>query len=55
MKKDVKKKKLSFLMKVKKMIDPVVVKLETIDSKINSRGNEGRPAYYRNEDLKKIS
>ncbi len=54
MKKDVKKKKLSFLMKVKKMIDPVVVKLETIDSKINSRGNDGRPAYYRNEDLKKI-
>ncbi|WET03933.1 helix-turn-helix domain-containing protein [Flavobacterium sp. YJ01] len=54
MKKDVKKKKLSFLMKVKKMIDPVVLKLETIDSKINSRGNDGRPTYYRNEDLKKI-
>lgn len=54
MKKDVKKKKLSFLMKVKKMIDPVVVKLENIDSKINSRGNDGRPVYYRNEDLKKI-
>jgi len=41
-------------MKVKKMIDPVVLKLETIDSKINSRGNDGRPTYYRNEDLKKI-
>jgi len=54
MKKDLKKKKLSLIMRVKEIIDPVVIKLDTICSKINAKGYDSRPAYYRNEDLKKI-
>ncbi|MDQ1164683.1 helix-turn-helix domain-containing protein [Flavobacterium sp. SORGH_AS_0622] len=54
MKKDLKKKKLSLIMRVKEMIDPLVVKLDTIDSKIKAKGYDSRPAYYRNEDLKNI-
>lgn len=45
-------KKLSFTMKVKQLIDPVILRLEKIDSKIS--GENIRPVYYRNEDLKKI-
>jgi hypothetical protein len=45
-------KKLSFTMKVKQLIDPVILTLEKIDSKISSE--KIRPVYYRNEDLKKI-
>jgi len=40
-------------MEMKELIDPVVAKLERIDSKI-SHGKVLRPEYYRNEDLKKI-
>jgi len=49
-----KEKKLSFLMKVKELIEPVIVRLETIDLKISGQGKTQKPAYYRNEDLKKI-
>lgn len=49
-----KERKLSFAMRVKELIEPVIVKLETIDSKISGQGKGVRPEYYRNEDLKKI-
>jgi hypothetical protein len=49
-----KEKQLSFLMRVKQLIEPVMVRLETIDSKISGQNKVVRPVYYRNEDLKKI-
>jgi hypothetical protein len=48
-----KEKRQSYVMEVKELIEPVVAKLEAIDSKI-SQGKTLRPEYYRNEDLKKI-
>jgi hypothetical protein len=48
-----KEKRQAFIMEIKNIIDPLMVKLEVIDSKI-SKGKTLRPAYYRNEDLKKI-
>ncbi|MEZ0181899.1 DNA-binding protein [Flavobacterium oncorhynchi] len=48
-----KEKKLSFIMKVKELLEPVTARLETIDSKI-SMGKVLKPEYYRNEDLKKM-
>ncbi len=41
------------MMEVKDLIEPVVAKMEAIDSKI-SQGKTLRPEYYRNEDLKKM-
>jgi len=46
-------RKLSFVMRVEQLIEPVLLRLETIDSKI-SQGKVLRPEYYRNEDLKKM-
>lgn len=48
-----KEKRQAFIMEIKNIIDPLMVKLEVIDSKI-SKGKTLRPAYYRNEDLKNI-
>ncbi len=48
-----KEKKQSYVMQVKELIEPIVTRLEAIDSKI-SQGKTLRPEYYRNEDLKKI-
>ena len=48
-----KERKLSFVMRVEQLIEPVLLRLETIDSKI-SQGKVLRPEYYRNEDLKKM-
>ncbi len=48
-----KEKKQSFVMEVKELIEPVVARLERIDSKI-SQGKTLTPEYYRNEDLKKM-
>lgn len=48
-----KEKRQAFIMEIKNIINPLMVKLEVIDSKI-SKGKTLRPAYYRNEDLKKI-
>ena len=49
-----KKEKWQFyVMKVKELIEPVLARMETIDSKI-SQGKVLRPEYYRNEDLKKM-
>lgn len=49
-----KERKISFVMRVKQLIEPVLERLETIDSKISGQGKGVRPVYYRNEDLKKI-
>jgi hypothetical protein len=48
-----KERKLSFVMRVEQLIEPVLLRLQTIDSKI-SQGKVLRPEYYRNEDLKKM-
>ena len=48
-----KEKRLSYVMQVKELIEPVVARLERIDSKI-SKEKVLKPEYYRNEDLKKI-
>ncbi|MGE6353983.1 helix-turn-helix domain-containing protein [Flavobacterium sp. NPDC079362] len=48
-----KEKWQSYVMKVKELIEPVLARMETIDSKI-SQGKVLRPEYYRNEDLKKM-
>lgn len=48
-----KERKHSFIMRVEQLIEPVLLRLETIDSKI-SQGKVLRPEYYRNEDLKKM-
>ncbi len=48
-----KEKRQAFIMEIKNIIDPLMLKLELIDSKI-SKGKTLRPAYNRNEDLKKI-
>ncbi len=49
-----KEKKLSFIIRVKQMLDPVLMTLERIDSKIDSKIKITTPRYYRNEDLKRI-
>lgn len=49
-----KEKKLSFIIRVKQMLDPVLMRLERIDSKIDSKIKITTPRYYRNEDLKRI-
>lgn len=43
----------SYLTEVKELIEPMLARLETMDSKI-SQGKVLRPEYYRNEDLKKM-
>ncbi|UUW08349.1 hypothetical protein NLG42_19845 [Flavobacterium plurextorum] len=48
-----KERKLSFVMRVEQLIEAVLLRLQTIDSKI-SKGKALRPEYYRNEYLKKI-
>lgn len=48
-----KERNLSYVMRVEQLIEPVLLRLETIDSKI-SQGKVLRPEYYRNEDLKKM-
>ncbi|MFV8343580.1 DNA-binding protein [Flavobacterium sp. XS2P39] len=52
--KSTEEKKNSFVMKVKQLLDPVLMRLEKIDSKIDGKDRVTRPMYYRNEDLKKI-
>lgn len=49
-----KERKLSFEIRVKQLIEPLLLRLETIDSKIDGQVKVIRPVYYRNEDLKKI-
>lgn len=48
-----KEKNLSFIMKVKELLELVTARLETIDLKV-TQGKTFRPEYYRNEDLKKM-
>lgn len=49
-----KEKKLSYFIRIKQLIDPLVILLEKLDSKKNSEDKILRPGYYRNEDLKRI-
>ena len=48
-----KEKELAYYIKVKQLIDPLLIRLEKLDSKI-SHDKIANPAYYRNEDLKRI-
>lgn len=48
-----KEKKLSYIMMVKNVVDPLLIRLEKLDIKI-PREKIVNPAYYRNEDLKKM-
>lgn len=48
-----KERNLSYILRVEQLMEPVLLRLETIDSKI-SQGKTLRPEYYRNEDLKKM-
>lgn len=48
-----KERNLSYVKRIEQLMEPVLLRLETIDSKI-SQGKTLRPEYYRNEDLKKI-
>lgn len=52
--KSTEEKKNSFVMRVKQLLDPVLMRLEKIDSKMDGKDRMTRPKYYRNEDLKKI-
>jgi hypothetical protein len=54
MMKSIKEKKQSFILKVERMLDPVLLKLDKIDLKLGGQNKLDKPAYYRNEDLKKI-
>ncbi|WP_281631651.1 DNA-binding protein [Flavobacterium luteolum] len=47
-------KKSALLLKFKEIIEPVLARLETIDSKISGNSKSLKPGFYRNEDLKKI-
>lgn len=46
--------KVSYIVAIKKMLDPLYARLENIDCKIESQGLKKSVRYFRNEDLKKI-
>lgn len=48
-----KERNLSYVKRIEQLMEPVLLRLEAIDSKI-SQGKVLRPEYYRNEDLKKM-
>lgn len=47
-------KKLSFMVKVQQLMEPILLKLETIESKVSKSSTSSKPRYYRNEDLKQL-
>jgi hypothetical protein len=49
-----KENRLAFLTRVEQLLDPLIIKLESIESKITRGNREIKPLYYRNEDLKKM-
>ncbi|MNK59999.1 hypothetical protein D3C87_791220 [compost metagenome] len=49
-----KENRLAFLTRVQQLLDPLIIRLESIESKITRGNREINPLYYRNEDLKKI-
>jgi len=48
-----KERNLSYVMRIEQLMEPILLRLDTIDSKI-SHGKTLRPEYYRNEDIKKM-
>ncbi|PWA10467.1 helix-turn-helix domain-containing protein [Flavobacterium sp. ZT3R18] len=54
MSKQGKENKISYLVAIKQLLDPLYVRLERIDSKIKGNYEKSTLRYYRNEDLKKI-
>jgi hypothetical protein len=48
-----KEKEISYFIKVKQLIDPLLIRLDKLDSKIGY-DKIANPKYYRNEDLKRI-
>ncbi|MFH6943451.1 helix-turn-helix domain-containing protein [uncultured Flavobacterium sp.] len=54
MSKEGNKTKMSYIVAIKQLLDPLYARLEKIDSKIKGNNTKDSLRYYRNEDLKKI-
>ena len=46
--------KIPSISAIKKLLDPIFIRLDNIDAKILNKSSSGVSIYYRNEDLKKI-
>lgn len=46
--------KISYIVAIKQLLDPLYARLEKIDFKIKAQNLKKSVRYYRNEDLKKI-
>lgn len=49
-----KEKKLTYFVRAKQLIDPLLIRLEKLDLKIRNEDKITKTGYYRNEDLKRI-
>ena len=49
-----KKEKLSYFIRLKQLIDPLLIRLEKLDLNIIDENKVNKLRYYRNEDLKRI-
>lgn len=54
MSKQTKEDKISYIVAIKQLLDPLYARLEKIDFKIRGQDLKKSVRYYRNEDLKKI-
>lgn len=54
MSKQIKEDKISYIVAIKQLLDPLYARLEKIDFKIKGQDLKKSVRYYRNEDLKKI-
>lgn len=54
MSKQAKEDKISYILAIKQLLDPLYARLEKIDFKIKGQDLKKSVRYYRNEDLKKI-
>jgi hypothetical protein len=54
MSKEGKETKVSYIVAIKQLLEPLYARLEKIDSKIKGNDTKHTLRYYRNEDLKKI-
>lgn len=54
MSKQTKEDKISYILAIKQLLDPLYARLEKIDFKIKGQDLKKSVRYYRNEDLKKI-
>lgn len=54
MSKEGNKTKISYIVAIKQLLDPLYDRLEKIDSKIKGNNTKDSLRYYRNEDLKKM-